>query len=505
MRNSKKILDYSLQASKLAREEAEIDPTAAGQGEGGGTVVPPNPEEPLPVINATGFSDDAMETDIGTGGEDLAAQVRDSQEVEAAQEALDSYASQIRVLIATESCTETTAKLLEMGIGFQMARLHMDNSKVNVESLSVGANIVEVHQAMLNELATENVFLNDIAQHYVVSFKHHWNAVADFMRTTSSKLKKYEAKVQAGKAEFERASKKMGNKPIEGSLSELWYHFSTDAGQVKDIVKAVKDDLNFSSYVLTTYPKKVMDTANKVVNILKSADFSTVDGIEKTVKAVEALPSGAELFDKKFMKQSYLGVTTLTNDAGTQRKPITIKGTPHAKLAELATPNAVVETGSLKHSAKKVGSYVGGAYAGAITGGVAAHFAGNVVGNAVKVATHGAMAAFTARVKMSSQDLSNLIGDAETYLKNVRSYLELENSLEHLEQQVSDALKRVGQAEPDHEAAEVAKQALKQIDQYLTNLVCENFARPAVQEIQRSIKTSKYIMYMAHRLMFNAG
>lgn len=482
---------------RLAREEFEDG-------------IPVPVEVPMIVDGVSNLETDTTEYDVAATEEELKVMQADNQTVAAVTEALEDLATTVRVLIDNGQCTGGTLALLHLAGEQYVSQLGERPVRLSFESLDT-ASLERQH-----ELALEGFFEN-VGQSYVMSVKHHVNAVKDFFKGTSGKIKKYATALNDAEREYEQTKSHFAIGPYEGSLNDLWYFFSTTAGMSKKILVDLKDDVAFSRYALVTYPEKVLDTAHKLTGMIKSGKLDSLANVQKLAKQVEGLSSGFDLFDSKLAKTaSYFNAVTLGEDSGSATKPLTIGNTTYDKLAGLATSRAWVEQGSTTHSAKKAGAYIGsavahGVIAGAIgTVGVAAA-AGTISGATTalsSMANRGASSYLTPQFDYSASDIATVIAGGKAYLDNVEHYLKLDHNFETSADAFVGSLsalsKTVNHTGGDKETVEAAKKLMRQLDKFGTNLLFENFCKPAVAEIARSIKGGKYCMYLGKRMIYNA-
>jgi len=427
---------------------------------------------------AEGGVEDGVEYDISRVSQDMDAEFEDEQSMSVVMENLAGYALCIESLIQNNACSEGTLTALRLGVEQQLNRIHAPINAVSLES--EGVDIVRQH-----EIALEGIrdILNKYYQANVLGVKHRLNAVADFFRSTHSQIGKYRNKLSDAESEFRTESGSWENVQHEGSLLELWYHFSNDRGQTKDISSAIAKDVALSTYILKTYSGEVIGAVAKLGAIIRAGKLRTLKDAEKFFQDVERLKTGAQLFNQSYIGgHPYLSVTGLTVKRGDRRRVNEIGGKARSRLAELATPDTVVEVGKWTHTAMKVAAN-GTGYVGMIANFVA-----------------------SAKIKMTTNEIGDAIKAGFTYLDNVDSYITNGRRFLIEAAKASEALVRlvdtIDNEMPSEDAAAV-RAGVKQVEQYLNNLV-HCYQNPAKAEVARSIKGAKYNMYLALRMIFNA-
>lgn len=469
----------------LGREEyGDTDPA---QGTPGGDPVAVSggvpAEEPVHIPEVVPpeevNEDSSLELDIqASATEDIVAG-NEMEEVAVAQESLRVIHGQIKNLIETGQCNLATEALIATAIDNAVGRLHQSTTSLAQESLSAETDVVERHRIMMESISMEGEFTQHLSQGTVLRAKHNWNAIADFFRSTGGRIGKYRAKLQATRKEYDQKKGKLKGE-VNVSQNELWYHFTTNTGPVEGaaLMGKMKADVDMSTFVLAAYPKRVLEAAKKASQLIAAANLSTAEGVAKLAAQIERLPTAVEMFDKKFVNQTYFSVKSLEINEGKARQPLTVAGKSFARLAELAARTFVEETGSTSHSIAKA--------AWVQLGGLSGQS-----GKAGK------------KFSVRAEDIGHILDAGDQYLKNVDAYIAMEKDFRAVTAESDKALSANAYAAAKAAGPEAAA-AFAQIEQYFNNLLLTAFASPAKAEMARSIKSAKYNMYLANRAIYNA-
>jgi len=403
----------------------------------------------------------------------------------AAMESLSMIAGNIEYLMASKTATSETLDLAVFGAQQQMNRVQASfPMRASLESIT---DINEQH-----EIALEGIrdVWKRLAQHVIITTKHSNMILLDALRSNSALVASYQKKNIRAKAEFDTDKIKWRDQRHTGSLTELWYHFATDKGQVTALPEAVGKDVALSKYILDTYPTALLAEYEKLVAVIGSSSAKDLPSIVALAKKMEALSHPVDLFNKGYVVPGhpYLSVTGLEESAGTTHNPVSIGNVAFTKLAALATPRTIVETWSKMHAAKKVHHQV-------IINPVRA-----VPGVGLPLASQSGKT-----IELSTDEISGLFVAAQAYLDNIKQYnahatkfaevtAKLPSVLGHLTENVGEV-----KAEEFHMVHEL----MAQIEQFGLNIqAC--FKKPALQEISRSLKGSKYCRYLGLRMISNA-
>jgi hypothetical protein len=425
-------------------------------------------EVPAEEVSVVDSDDDSVDTDALLADNETDANFDDLETTSAVMESLSMYASNIEYLIATESCTTATADLITFGVQQQLNRLGEQGPKISLES---GTDIVQQHQVALEGIRD---IWKRLAQTFVLSIKHNFMIFFDALRSNTGLVSNYDKKITAAEAEYKTDKGDWKDNNHKGSLVELWYHFANDKGQAKNVMSAVSDDMELSKYILEVYPSELISLLGKLTSAARSSKATTLKDAAAFAKRVEALQHPADVFRKNYVTEGkpYLSVTGLEMTQGTARNVITIGDKALTKLAELATPRAVVESWSAKH-------------------------------NAVKVAAHMAV---PGTIELTTAEIGTMLNYARAYLTNIKAFLGLTDKMRAAIDDYSKAMSDLASTGSNELAADEInqiQQLLKQVDQYGNNITyC--FKKPAQQEIARSLKGSKYARYLGLRMISNA-
>lgn len=441
---------------------------------------------------------ESVEVDIVKINEEANAQLTDYFEIQAGEEVLESYAVQLRHLIKTNTGTAQTARILKTAINNQLRSVSLKTESVALEAMTTPASIKQQHEKLLDTIAMEGVISRQISQSAVVSFKHHINAMTDFFKGVNGKVKKYSAKLEAGHKEFVEAKKKFKTDKHVGYLTELWYHFSDDKGAVKNITQALEHDSKLTEYILKEYTAAILEQANVLANLCRNGDLSTPESTTRLVDLIEKMPHPGDMFKPEYVKgQTYLGVTHLDYEKGKGRQPIEINGKVCEKLAYLASPKKIIEAGSMKHAAKKVGAYAAGVAVGPSVGAMGAGaVAQNAIGIAYQTAAGKAAGGFT----MTTAEIEKVFVYGKHYIENVKGFLGQEDKLWHVSKDLEAAIAKLGATAKEYPTG---KRVLGQIRDFSYALLMYNYNSPARDEVARAIKSAKYCGYLGHRMIYN--
>jgi hypothetical protein len=99
------------------------------------------------------------------------------------------------------------------------------------------------------------------------------------------------------------------------------------------------------------------------------------------------------------------------------------------------------------------------------------------------------------------RDLGEVFEAAQAYLNNVKTFLAMESKFAHAVDALGAAMAALGKTAGEHPDAEIGSIGDK-IEAYGKTLT-RAFQRPALQEVARSIRASKYCNYFGLRGIFN--
>lgn len=372
-------------------------------------------------------------------------------------------------------------------------------------------------------------------QEFVLGFKHHKDLIGDFLRTTSEITAKYEKKTLENTRHWTEVKKDIDlGADVSVGANGLFYFFAKGTGNptvgkllgAGKLLDALKEDVKVSKYILTQYPKAVMQEMKALASILRSANFKHSGDIIKMAAQVEKLKTPVELFDSKYHSQELLGATQLHAQAARPRKmppSTTYKAMP--RMAEMAGAKHVGFKG------QKSMNYMRGVGAAASTVGatalnVAAPGLGNVLYTTHKLATSLPMAAVTSHKETAytfkASEIGVVLDIAEAYTDNVRACVGYEREIVRVMDELDAAIERANNSsddvveelikleKTDREAADKGwneyQEACHVFEQIMAfaNALRRAIQKPVHGEAARSLRAAKYCNYLALRAIYNA-
>lgn len=420
-----------------------------------------------------------MEEDSEIASADAEASVAEGEETAAVLESLHVMSSGLKSLIKTGQCTDATLQLVHESVDGSLRRLGLQMPALSLESEQ---SIEEQHRQL--DLALEGV-LGRLGQEWVMGNKHSWNAIADFFRSAESKAEKYSTKLDAAQKEFDA---KKGSLPAEqhkASLTGLWYHYANDKGQVTDIIPATEADLKISRYLLVDYPKQILPLLKHQMSVLaQGKNLKDPKELEKLIKdLVGAGKHPVELFDSKLVSEGFplLSVVGLREKSGSARKVLGASE-DYKKLSVMSQTRYIYEQGSLKHTAKKVGSHAGSALPFG-------------VGIAAWVGNH----ATTKSFNYATEDIGKLIALGKEYISNIEQFRLMDREVDHMYNTLWD-LYWGDNADKDPENWNFPPRLIEELFETIwSTFMC--FWYPAAHEAKRALKCAKYSHYTALRMI----
>jgi hypothetical protein len=396
------------------------------------------------------------------------------EQVSVAAEAIFGYYDDLASMIKNKTTSPIATGLVIRGVNTHLRSVGLEEiSFVAVENYGT---LSSEQQAKIALESVGTTLKTWFFQDTVLHFKHWKDIVLDSFKSVGSKLAKYEKKCAQNKAEFE-AKKGSLDSTIEVNLHGLWYFFMTRDGQPKNFMSSLAKDLSMSTYVLTRYPAAVIAEIEKLTSAVKSGNAKSKANIEALAKKVAAMKSPAELFDGSYLGEGkYFNVTSLIaeGNGGGDR------------LNQLGRTGTVVESTSGGHTAGKVATF-------AIRQGA--------FGPIGKVASASASIALSEEVHLSVRELGEVFEAAQAYLNNVKTFLAMESKFGQAVDALGAAMAALGKTAGEHPDAEIGSIGDK-IEAYGKTLT-RAFQRPALQEVARSIRASKYCNYFGLRGIFN--
>jgi cell wall assembly regulator SMI1 len=317
-------------------------------------------------------------------------------------------------------------------------------------------------------------------------FKKMFEGWKDGWRTMPGLIKKYEARLAELQKQLDGT---IIRGPLDVNLSGLWQHFSNDAGPIhNNFMHKVQEDLAFSSYILGDFSKEAMAQLRKLESALHTGQGNSDEEAKRTALDLEKLEAPSMYLDHKWMcvsgEQPYLSVTGIYANQGRVPRPVAIGGVSMDKLAKMAMPFHVREYGSFMHGMKKL--FVNGS---------------------------------KANVRLTENDLENLIKAGQTYLENARGYMDNYHNSWPIFRRIDESLEMIWNDfdltdysitlgdENDEDALEISWQTsgtgdvtrrAALYDQIL--MVVQNFSdsvvAPGSHEAHRAVRAAKFHCYL---------
>lgn len=317
-------------------------------------------------------------------------------------------------------------------------------------------------------------------------FKKMFEGWKDGWRTMPGLIKKYEARLAELQKELNGT---LIRGPLDVNLSGLWQHFSNDAGPIhNNFMHKVQEDLAFSSYILGDFSKEAMAQLRKLEMALHTGQGNSDEEAKRTALDLEKLEAPSMYLDHKWMcvsgEQPYLSVTGIYANQGRVPRPVAIGGVSMEKLAKMAMPFHVREYGSFLHGMKKL--FVNGS---------------------------------KANVRLTENDLENLLKAGQTYLEGARSYMDNYHNCWPIFHRIDESLEMIWNDfdltdysitlgdEEDEDAVEISWQTsgtgdvtrrAALYDQIL--MVVQNFSdsvvAPGSHEAHRAVRAAKFHCYL---------
>lgn len=350
------------------------------------------------------------------------------------------------------------------------AQLESVGCKVrNVDMQSYDNN--QLHQLTLEGAGD---WMNHAWQSSVLTFKHEWNAVADFFRNQNSAIGKYSSKLDSTEREFNSKKSEFKTGGSEVSLDQLWYFFRTDKGAAKNLFTEIVSDVAASKFVLNDYTSAVIDEMKKIASIAKGANFKDEKGMATFIKQIEGIKTPEELFGKKYANGKPLfNVTGFEPTSHKHHRAVTVGDYTATKMAALASAPILKESGSWAHIGKKVASKL-------------------------PYAPFATFAAAT-KVDFNSGDINSVITNGQKYLENIGNYHDMERKAESAAADMFDSLGKFIKNPYTNTSSHIV---FTQIAAIMSNLQ-HALINPAMGEVARSLRGAKYCNYLALRMIYN--
>lgn len=443
----------------------------------------PKDEKVKPFVSMGPAED--LEVDIALADNESQIELDKSGEQKASMETLMIVQESLLANMRNKTCTADSIAFARHIVNQELSKARLTLPARAMES---NVSLEEQHKIVLESIGSA---ISRIGQQIVMNYKHTFNAIVDTFKSVEQKLSKYEGSI--AQAENELASKKGSLKSSShtGSLTELWYFFSTEKGQANNIIDATKHDLEMSSYVLSVYPKIVISQMKALQAIFRSARPTDTKSVARVFDAIEKLKNPGPMFDKKYLgNYSYFNVTGLELVTGKSATPATFAGKAYPGIANLATTSSVRQRSKASHTASKVAISSMKAVPGPIG-------LGAMVGATIGAAT----------LKYSTDDISKMIDFGKDYIENIKDVLGNGNEMSSVSKGWRDSLEDFFLADVSNMSPEDTKAHNRlcfQISMYCENLT-RCFASPMYSELSRSLRAIKYIGYVTKRMVYDAS
>lgn len=473
-----------------------------------------------------GLTLENLDDALPEGGEEHIEQCADMHEnalevLERTNEALESiteYTSRLEKMIEDKSITLESLALIRMGVEKECDRIGQEITFPSLEGVAED----DVNGQAKVALEGFKDFLNNLAQAYVMTFKHLRDALIDSSRAVSLALPRHEKKMLECKRHYADVKGDLADGEIR--FAPIGFEYFIINGNVQggnDLVANIKKDVEIDKYLLVTYPKRILQELNAAISAINAASIKNVDDIVKLGKKIEGFKMPSEMFEGKYTEHAVLFGMNVGHDKNKAKKQI--KGHEGAeglsRLAEMAGSGA---------PRLKVGlrSYIGQVVHGmnqilpAYMGGPGAMAAVHTTQQVAKAAAHASWK--DSNFFVPTKAIPSFFDAAEGYLDNIRAHLSLERefvraadgadgAIEKLEDKVEAAYeehvsgKSATQESFDKAWAEtdIAMKVIKQIMQYLDAL-SRSLLRVSSFEQRRAFHCAKSCNYIGLRLIFNA-
>lgn len=466
---------------------------------------------------------------LGSYAESCDAAFEDSEVQSQALETIRDYSDQLAGMINRGDCTPIALSLLRHNMQTQAQRMGRElvmPALEGIDSISIEAQSTIALESVKN-------FLNNVVQEFVIGFKHHKDLIGDFLRTTSEITAKYEKKSLENGRHWHDVKKDIDmSQTVSVGANGLYFFFAKGnenptvgklLGEGK-LLDALKEDVQISKYILTQYPKVVMQEMKSLAAILRGASFKKQGDMVRMVAQVEKLKTPVELFDSKYHNAELLGAANLHAAPNRPRKmqPAT-SHKPMPRMAEMAGAKHVGYKGSKGMGYLRGFGAVTGA-AGATALNMAAPGVGQLAYATGKVATGLPMALATSTKETAysfpASAIPTILSIAEKYLDCVRGAVGYEREIVRVLDELDAAIERANDSSEalvdaiselkDKEEADKAWSAyIEDCHLFEQVLAFANSLRRALQkpvhgEAARALRAAKYCNYLALRAMFNA-
>jgi cell wall assembly regulator SMI1 len=279
-----------------------------------------------------------------------------------------------------------------------------------LDQLAMGANSLSSYLGgSSSEMALEaEKNPSDIAKSKMhLRFKKLKDGFVDTFRSAAGMAAKYEKQLDELEEELLKGHT---HGQIKVNMSHLWQHFSDEKGPVThNLLGKVKEDLEFSTYILTSFSQKALEELEALARALHTGQGNSDEQAKRTALDVEKTKGPAEYLDQKWVcaagEQPYLSVTGLSVTQGRHPRAVGIEGVSLDRLSQLATPYNVREYGSFLHGIKKLFT-----------------------------------SSSKAEMHLTAEDLSKLIVSGREYIAAAKHYLEIYNKVWPIFRKIDDSL-----------------------------------------------------------------
>lgn len=430
-----------------------------------------------------------IETDVGEAlldeaDRELQAGFEETDQVETAMGSLEGYRAQLEQMIESGNCALESVQFIEDAARREWARLGVKTRAFSMESAS---DPVAYGHLVLENLLTRMFF--DPMVNNVKLFK---DFVMDIFRSTQGMHRKYSEKVITAVHEYHGRERDWDDGVSKVPFGQLFLYFAVAHRNIEDwngkeFVQDMAFNVEATEYMLHTYPKAIIDELKKITTALGASDF------EGVLSGLERCRSPMELFDQKYFSKigtqatglltKYFNAANVEEHLGGSRRPLSYNGHTYEKIAELASPVYVKESMRMKDVADGIYEVLKRTPGGSVVDGVMS------VVTAIRPVT------FT---KPDADKVASMME------KNVRAI----DGFYHLQGELNGALTGLEHAFSKLEG-KVADEGgtrglMRQIGQISRNYM-KAFESPALIELKRAIRGSKYYAYLLRRIIYNAS
>jgi hypothetical protein len=489
-----------------------------------------NGKKGLTLENMDDDLPDGGDSAIGSYAEACDDAFEASEQHGQALEAIRDYSEQLATLIRRKEVNVTSLALIRQGAQHAAKRMEREIVMPALESIEA----VSLEAQATIALESFKNFLNNVVQEFVLGFKHHKDLIGDFLRTTSQVTAKYEKKTLENKRHWQDVKSTIAGGDVSVGANGLLYFFAKGkedptVGKLLGkgvLVPAIREDLAHSKYILTQYPKTVLQEMRSLSAILRTASFKKPEDMRRMAAQVEKLKTPVELFDSKRHGAELLGATQLVARQG---KPKEMMATSeHKPMTRLAAMAGAKHMGHVDSNGMNFvrGNHAAGSVAGALALNAVVPGIGPVVYGVKHLATTLPVAAITSTAEtaytFNTKEIPVIFELAESYLDNVRACIGYEREIVRAMDELEAAIEKADESgdhlvdeltaleKKDHTAAEkgwheftAACHVFEHVVAYAHTLR-RAIQKPVHGEIARALRASKYCNYLGLRAIQNA-